>query len=60
MTHIVSNWISLLTVAVRGDRRARRPQVLFESEVALGGLHGGVAERKLDLLERGVAFVGEL
>ena len=25
MTHIVSNWISLLTVAVRGDRRARRP-----------------------------------
>ena len=35
-------------------------QVLLEAEVAFGGLHRSVAERKLDLLKRGVAFVREL
>ena len=32
----------------------------MESQVALGGLDGGVAERDLDLLERRPAEVGEL
>ena len=35
-------------------------EVLGESQVALGGLDGGVAERELDLLKRGAALVGEL
>ena len=35
-------------------------EVLGEAEVALGGLDRGVAERELDLLERGAALVGEL
>ena len=35
-------------------------EVLGEAQVALGGLDGGVAERELDLLERGLALVGEL
>ena len=35
-------------------------EVLAESQVALGGLDRGVAERELDLLERGAALVGEL
>ena len=39
---------------------AERREVLLESQVALGGLDGGVAERDLDLLERRPAEVGEL
>ena len=35
-------------------------EVLSESQVALGGLDGGVAEADLDLLERRAALVGEL
>ena len=32
---------------------------LFEAEVALGGLDRGMSQRKLNLLERSVAAVGE-
>ena len=35
-------------------------EVLTEAQVALGGLDGGVAERNLDLLKRGLVLVGEL
>ena len=35
-------------------------KILPDAQVAFGGLDGGVAERELDLLEGGVAFVGEL
>ena len=35
-------------------------QILFQPQIPLRGLHGGVPERKLDLLERGVALVRQL
>ena len=35
-------------------------QVLFEAQVALGGLDGGMPQGNLDLLERRAAEVGEL
>ena len=35
-------------------------EVLSESQVALGGLDGGMPQRNLDLLERRPALVGEL
>ena len=34
-------------------------KVLLEAEISFGSLDGGMSQRKLDLLERGVALVRE-